>query len=300
MPDGTICRKGPGCRLHDPAVKHAVSDDISKQLDKARKAASDKDKQLPFPEGNKRTGLNTSNPDWADDLYNQSFKLEEEIKYDYLTSIGWYRSGGARQINSLLRGGREGHAKAVLHERVGKATEEFIDSSYKTTKRHIEEMDQSLKHAKTFKEPLLVYRASLVGEEIPKGVSVLQYAKDKYTVGSEFVEKNYSSTSADPDCMTLFGRKRAKAKGKHIVFEIVAKKGLPVLPERPKSDPHPSKARQGDIQSYEKEVILDRGSKFRVVGVKNVVFKSSHGDNRYSWDTPDQVTFPVVQVEQIL
>jgi hypothetical protein len=300
MPDGSICRKGPGCRLHDPAGKSTVSNDVSKQLDKARKAVEAKDKKLPFPEGNKRVGLNTSNPDWAESLYEKSIKLEDEIKYPYLGTVSWYRSGGSKQINSLLRTGREGHAQAVQYEYGGNAKDESIKNAYEATERHIKQIDEGFKHAVTFDEPVLVYRSSIIYRDIPEGMTPLEYAKNKYTPGKEIIEHSYVSTSADPDCMTLYGRKRIKAKGKNIVFEIAVKKGLPVLPEKSKSDPHPTRPSPGDIQSYEREILLDRGTKFRVIGVKNVTFKSSHGNNRYSWDTPDSVTFPVVQLEQIV
>jgi hypothetical protein len=307
MPDGTICRTGPGCKRHGGATTVTLQNDIGKRLETARKAVKERDKSLPFPEGTKRVGLNKTDPDWALDLHNQSQEIDDSLDVSSANGLGWYRMGGYIATNAFLRGGKEAHDKAVLKDMGSSSSsvsEEYLKSSYERTVRHVEQVDQVFKdHQKTFDTPMPVYRAIRVEEEIPEGVSTLQYIKDKYKPGSEVVENSYVSTSADSDYMAFFGRKRVKAKGTHIVYEIIAKKGLPIFQRGYGATP--SRPSDGDIQSFEREILLERGSKFRVVGVKNASFEHSYsqenqGLGSYVRDCPKKVTFPVVQLEQIV
>jgi hypothetical protein len=304
MADGTICRTGPSCKRHNFAQNNSLTSRISQQLVQARKAVSEKNQSLPFPEGNKRVGKNISDPDWAKKLYIESNEIETKLTDQESGSLGWYRMGGYGQVNALLRNGREGHRKTYEKEfNRPNASNKEVEEYYDNVKNHVKNIDQALKHERTFNEPTLVYRGVRIEEQIPEGTTVLQYVKNKYKVGDTITEKGYVSTSADSDYMSFFGRKRVKAKGPHVVYEIIAKKGLPVFEANRTSKPY--QPQDGNIQTFEREILLNRDSKFRVVGVKNVSFQHSYDEHLRGWgsfvnDCPNKVSYPVVQLEQII
>ena len=223
MPDGTVCRTGPGCKRHSPSSS-SLKKTITEQLNIARKAVKEKDKVLPFPTGNKRLGLNESNPDWALDLYNQSETIENTLDDETSNSLRWYRMSGYVQLNGYLRGGREGHEKALREVLTEDLPSDYVNKDYENVKEHVERIDTVFEKVEPFDKPVVVYRAVKVEDKIPDGMSALQYAKDKFTVGSTVTENGYVSTSADSDYMSFYGRRRVKVKGQHIVYEIIAKK----------------------------------------------------------------------------
>lgn len=303
MPDGTICRTGPGCKRHGGANNSSsLTSTVEKQLNAARKAVSEKVKSLPFPEGSSRKGKNTSDPEWALNLYEQSREIEDNMELDAARALSWYKISGYKQLNGYLRGGREGHKKAYISMHNERAPQEHIDEDYKSIQRMSSSLDKAFDHEVDLPEGTLLYRSIKIDDQIPEGMSPLAYLKEKYAVGNIIQDDAYISTSADPDYMTFFGRKRIKAKGQHMAFEIVAKRGLPVFDEGFGEKAH--HLNDGSIQSFEREILLNRGTKFRIVGVKNVTFASSYPEHlgRYGstlYHCPKKVTLPVIQLEQI-
>lgn len=302
MADGTICRTGPHCKRHGNLTSAST---VQQQLVAARKVVTEKIKTLPLPEGTTRSSQNTTNPDWAKPLYEQSRKVEETLTDRQAQVLYHYRMAGSRRINAYLRGGQEGHKTIYVkdHGTSGYVpTQESIDEDYVSTQKISAELDEILSHETPLPQGTVLYRAIKIDDTIPDNMTALQFLKNKFKIGDVYEDKAHMSTSADPDYMTFFGRKRIKAKGKHMVFEIVAKKGLPIFEENYSKEPHTPK--DGSIQTFEREVLLNRNHKYRVVGVKNVTFAHAYPESLRGWgssvnELPSKASYPVVQLEQL-
>lgn len=320
MPDGTVCRSGPNCRRHG---KQSLAASIQTQIVEAKRQAQtvSSTKASLFPEGKKRSGLNGSKPNWANELFDQSMEVEDIMDAQDNTAVPHYRGTIAKDLNAYLRGGLQGF-KDRLNKKDDYDPEVVAQNDATDWTRTVqrfdeltEEIDAWFEHEKTWDEPKLLYRAISFYNNDLGGKTLLQYANETFKPGAVIEDKAFVSTSADPDFMLFFGRRGWYKKQQHIVFEIAAKKGLPVLDTRNgrySRDPEKrSQPTDGDLQSFEREVLLKRGTKFRVVGVKNLNFEHTYNEydgddgwgnlriNRSVYALPKKKTYTVVQLEQI-
>lgn len=297
LPDGSRCYSGPNCRRHFGNV----ADSVLGQL----KHAQVKVEQIKaglFPKGSKRLGLNTDDPDWASEWYDLSREIESGFDVTEKNAIKGYAMGSYISVNALLRKGWDGMADAVRKDLNGsRVSDETITEYGNRAESIINSLDRIFKRNEVaFNEPVVVYRAIHVSN-VQDGETVLDSVKRTHKIGDVLEDKGFVSTSLDSDYMTFFGRKRNKERYGHpVVYEILAKRGLPVLEES--FGEQPARVESGSIQSFEREVLLNRGSKFKVVGVKQVTFQHSYTSDTLRSnhsDLPKRLTVPVVQVVQI-
>lgn len=305
MPDGSRCYSGPNCSRHS-AAGSSVAEVVGKQLKEAKQAVkrATGSTGVVFPAGGKRVGSNTVNPGWAESLYKQSRLLEETIEGEEkgLYDAVWAYTGvGYKRINAYLHNGEDFMREQYSKEFSALISAESVESMVERTREDIAAMGRAFQHEVVFDEPLTLYRAASFvvpqGDD-EKGGSLLDQVKATYKVGSVVERAGYSSASADPDCMLFYAREKHGAIPTRIVFEIVAKRGLPIL-AKGRGDT-PWVPREGDIQSFEREVLLNRDSKFRVVNVRSVTFEHSFtSEGPSTGGIPSRFRFPVIQVEQL-
>lgn len=117
---------------------------------------------------------------------------------------------------------------------------------------------------------------------------------DSLKVGDVIEEKSYLSTTADSDCMLYLNHPGHKDRGsKVVVYEILSKEGLPIY-----------NAEGYSFSREEREVLLNRGSKFKVAGVVERTFESSYesgfnANPQFASHALKRGRFTVVQLEHI-
>lgn len=303
LSDGSKCYSGPDCRRHGGQSSSApvsLLESIEAKLGVARREAGS-----VFPTGRTRVGLNGSDPEWALGFYELAEGVKETIPKDVYNAVRTYQMTSAGDMNRLLRGGVDAIRNRLAYVYGDKLTDENVADEVEHLERYTARMDEVFEHEVVFDEPLIVYRAASFTHGGTG--SVLENVKEHFKPGDEFVEDAFVSTSLDSDYMSFYGRSRVKKKGPQVVFEVVARRGLPLTPLRVTRPGAPltSVPTPGSIQSFEREVLLNRGSKFRVVGVKNVTFEHSYpkellANSMHTGGLPKKATFPVVQVEQVI
>lgn len=296
LPDGSRCYSGSSCKRHGGNV----ADMIANQLKVLKKKTATVEAS-EFPVGSLRTGLNGTSPDWAEPLYDASRAVEKGLSKEMQNSLRSYAMGSYVSVNSLLREGNEGMEKEVRDDfKHSTVSDELLEEYRIRAEKITQDLDRAFaEHEVSFAEPIVLYRAVHVN---PQGKTPLQHIKSSHKIGDIVEDSGFVSTSADSDYMSFFGRNRVKKHGAVVVYEILAKKGLPIFRETLKEEEGRSRIEQGNIQSYEREVLLNRGSKFKVVNVKNVTFEHSYNnkDLGYSYgDLPKKMTVPVIQVIQL-
>lgn len=301
------CHTGSTCRLHG---SHNALNTVAQQIATVKKQQKETltQKQNLFPQGNLRRKENLTQDEFKE-LYDISRQIEDHAEnnnYYLYDSIRKYVGTSYIYYNPYLREGVEGLRKALMKEQRGREVKENTLNSYvdmcEEAKNEMDECFQT--YEQTFKEPKLLYRAINITDDKNPDETPLAYVKRTYQPGAIIEDSAYVSTTNDPDYMTFFKRRPRSGKPKkhNIVFEIVATKGLPVF-EKSYSKENPHHIQKSSIQSYEREVLLNRNTKFRVVGVKNVTFEHSYNKGYglgFFSDVPDKATFPVVQLEQIV
>ena len=102
--------------------------------------------------------------------------------------------------------------------------------------------------------PRTLYRHHIV----PAGWSPREYAEKYFPIGSTISDSAFLSTTEDP--AYIAGHFAARKGSNYVVYQIVSRKGVSVVRDE--------KERHGSVQSFEKERLLPRDSRFRVVGHK--------------------------------
>lgn len=231
--------------------------------------------QTAFPEGNVRIGLNTINPDWAEELYLATTQVQA-AETDRFEAVISYRIFSYQKMNASLR-----KSEPSMERNSSVQDIDYLFANYHTK----------------FPEGKMLYRAIELPYSAAETMTPNKYAKSVYSVGDEFQDLGFVSTSADSDFMLKFAAPRY-AKRPHIVYEILAHKGLPILEAGDQKIPY----RTGglNLQGYEKEVLLERGSRFKVVNIKNVMFQHSYDEDIpvEIFGIPRRRTMTVVQVVQ--
>lgn len=200
-----------------------------------------------------------------------SDKLAVSLTEEERSAVYWYTSDGHAIIN------------AYIHKQNGTYDENMGSTgSYKVTKikNAMASMDAVFAKNKLDK-PIVTYRG-LAYQNFPEqredGGSTQEdyarFAKERYPEGSVHTFNNYQSTSIDPSKATSFA-------SSEVVMEIKAKSSIAL----------------GSISSWEseKEILINRNTKFKVVAVKENVPYDARGGFGKRTERP----FTVIQLEEI-
>lgn len=296
MPDGTVCHTGPNCKRHGNKNMTLLAQ-VNNQIEQAKqKVPNFTNMNELFPKFKTRKGLNTSNPGWAEEFYQETVILKQNLTSFNHDTITKYRGMSFKYVNAFLRDGVEGLKTA--EDGV------FFNGKSKEITRiqnFIKNMDDCFKYEKTWVKPRLVYRAVSLENEHLTDQTVTEFVKSKHPIGSVIEDKAYMSVSADPDFMVYYGSKARKHHKPYVVYEILSKKGLPIA-AKPTGD---------SLQNYEREILINRDTKFKVVNIQDsITFIHTHDKtrrddwghiniSRYVMNLPAKANFTVIQLEQI-
>jgi len=169
------------------------------------------------------------------------------------------------------------------------------------TKRSAHVMDSAFKKTPPVEEPRKLYRYF----RVPAGVTPVEYMERYFATGEGFKDHAFMSTSADPEFIMAHLRNKngGKQNKKYVVMEILTKQGGSLQDSE--------ETQVGHLQSMEKEVLLPRNMRFRVVGVrKSQRFEFAEdrmdlGDQYGIWEgceKGERLNFPMVQLvdEQLI
>lgn len=151
------------------------------------------------------------------------------------------------------------------HQRVGKG------AYSRSMRESVLTLDAALENAPRLSEPTVVYRGV---EAWGESQSPREWAESMFAVDSNVVLPSYSSTSADPVVAVSFGGIRP------VIFEIVSTQGSYV-------DTFSHFGGEADLDNGEKEIILPRNSRFKVVGIDEgrIAMEFPDGESEVSEDT---------------
>jgi len=243
-----------------------------------------------------RRGLNGFDPETKSKRENfmRESRLNELGLSDKVFSVvKWYQGTSYQFVNSWLRKGRDGLAEYMREEFLSGTfgDEEKFEAELKAyverAEKAVKEMDEALRQgARTATNKRVLYRA--IGVK-PDEVSTFA---ERYKIGEEIEEPSYLSSSEDSDVMLLHESVRNKKYKETVVFEILTNKGTAVG----QSDGY-------HVSGFEKEVLLPRSMKFRVVGIGESTFESTYSGGRPQFtvyrDVPKRKRFKIVQLEEI-
>lgn len=296
MPDGTTCYSGANCKKHG-FLTHlkAKIDNLSTTNENPQPKISNPSRQphATLQDTNYvRKGLNTPN---EESPLLQQLNYEGVTRRNTLTDeenglLGWYSSLGYEGVNLYNRDGEQGiinyvnsFREGTFHDKketITKYMEKYVD----TTKK----LDAILrKSGRRNRNRRILYRSVT----IPENSTPQEYAATHYSVGSTVTDNGYASTSVDPDTMLLFNTHKEDRK---IVFEILTSKGTAI--HHPKRSPIPA-------LNVEREVLLPRQMKYKVINVITARYTSSYPngrpENENYTEAKAQADYTVVQLEEI-
>lgn len=331
MPDGSVCWTGATCRRHgsyftkNPFKKLAQVKELNKEPETLREKFESeylehinqiyghiydtllKTGELKYEEEsfqnsrNVRRGLNGDNKTKLNQLDGEAIQVRMEITKEEKDTLSHYQSS-YEFVNAYLRNGREGINSLTYLQRSSPhptkpntVSDETLDRYEKMAKERITKLDNTLKvHARKNTNNQILYRAFFLTEEA--GTSHLtpeQYVDTHYPIGKTIEDKGYMSTTNDSDYMLQYNPHLYE---KQIVFEIKTNKGT-VL--------HNPAESSGSIGSNERETLLPRGMKYKVVNVTKAKYQTTYSDTeiekvrRKNPKTQKQQTFTIVQLEEI-
>lgn len=170
--------------------------------------------------------------------FDEAEHYRESLSKDEIRTLWNYMSAGYESCNSVLRGtGVDPWGKPL--------TEQQEEWGHTLTAR----LDQMFESAPKM-EPRVLYRAHSTN-----GRPLKEYL-DAVMANGEFSDVAFMSTSQDPEYPLLHCAEHSDK----FMIELVSSEGIPVQDDDAPQHRH--------IQSYETEVLLPRGKKFRVVGVE--------------------------------
>lgn len=306
LPDGSKCYSGPNCRKHSLSIKpvsSSVGDSILEELNKQRQKAAEQTKQQVnlFPKGAKRVGQNIVNPDWSQPFYDMTQQLHEKLTLDEVNALSRYQITSSITLNAYLRGGVDSMKKELqAHSSENREPEQWqVDEYVERNEKMTKVLDSIFaQHAVKFDEPQVMWRS--VNIHPTDGSTIMEHVEKMYQTGGMFTDKGFMSATVDSDYMLFSARKRVVEKhGQPVVFEILAKEALPAH-SIPGWGEQPNRIREGNIQSYEREMLLARDSKFKIMNVKKVTFEHSYSlKNQGTYKLPKKMTVPVIQMVQV-
>ena len=292
----TICRTGPGCRLHSPAQSIL-------QVTKTRNIQT---LNQFFPQ----TKTREPNPEsFYAKFYTLSRDIEKLANQQLEKTTGhhpsYYTRSGYEIINAYLREGEQGfNTQYAKYANLDPNRTHDYTKPLQEVKQDIQIMDEWFnRYQQKFDKPVLTYRAIDLTNKLGDKETLYDYAKRTYTPGLEINDKAYVSTSIDPAFMTFFKKPNKKTQ-KHVVFEILTHTGLPMFNNNYlNNDTAHEIGRYSSLQDFEREILLNRDTKFMVVGVKNVSFTHNYPQvatigNHNLRGIPQTASYPVVQLIQ--
>lgn len=322
MADGTVCRTGPNCKRHPTGVVSSGMNSFMAALkNKITKPTDDEIPETSYTtvgiadetlstaktlrgvnayyvgrvnegDGNYEE-VQASKPAILRQLDDESKDFKETMPEELRDSILHYISS-YEPVNHYLREGKSG-IQHYLKTGFGNPELMFPDmeasvASYvETTSGRVEKMDEAFA---TYKRPENNVRRLFRSELVPEGVSTEQYLA-KFVPDSTVENKSYTSTSVDPDYMLVMNSPHVNKK-RIVVFEMLSREGIPVH----RHDDFP-----GAPSFAEREVLLDRGTKFKVKNVVSRKFFSSYPDKKpagpHGEDGIPSAEYIVVQMEQV-
>lgn len=293
MPDGTVCYSGPTCK------RHGLIATLNKQILEAKKNPSPKAIEASiFPLARSiRRGLNSSDNSQLKALDAEAEAFYAVVDEEESDAIKGYTMNHYSPINSYLRDGDEGLAGSIRSDSHREPRDGEIAHLRSFAENWIPKLDSAFsKHVSLEKKARVLYKAFRVRPPhsgIPTTAKDVQaYIADNYKVGEIITNKAYNSTSADSDYMLAFCRRR---NSEVIVHEIVTSSGIPI---------HRSEEGNMDnITDAEREILLPRNMKLKVVNITRGTYESSYPEGRPSGlffsSVPKRKTFTVIQMIEI-
>lgn len=336
MPDGTLCWSGPNCKRHSIAATKAekqqllalkvgslISSDkrdklkretnpmmkeIENRLQKAYLKVYESltsqipeiidDEQLPNMRSVRR-GLNGDGNLQKTILDYEGLAFRCDLTEDDKKTIGYYIGSSHQYLNAYLRDGRDGLRNVTYLKGwdTSVVPEETVEQYVALAEENIQHTDRLFAtNSRLFNHKRVLYRSVLFLNNKRNGETLEQYVAKTYPVGATVESKAYESTSADSDLMLAY-QPSPKDLADEVVFEILTNKGL-VLHDPASNGTH--------ISHSEREVLLPRGMKYRVVNSGMVTFETTYPTGRPQASTfrnqeiPKKTRKLVVQLEEIL
>jgi hypothetical protein len=261
---------GRRCPQHTDPVKHAAYNARRRELYAAKKVKPVEEFAYTFPPldvirreasaeewqaycEDRNNFSNIINPGWDAEDSKWSDKRWDSAKWKpekaKLDAVLFYTDDGFPEVRSYLEG---------LNDPVAFHSDEYYE-------KVVRNLDLVVSKAKPPEQPRRLYRGLSMPKEL-EGEQVDQWIDERFPVNGIISQKNYMSTSLSPESAVDFSNVDSGdyREGKAVVFEIMSKQGAPI----------------GDGVSYhqnsEREVLMPRNARFKVVGVhKKVVFNST-------------------------
>ena len=331
MPDGSVCWTGSSCRRHgayftkNPLKKLAQTKELNKEpqtpkekfeaeyrnhinkiyshiYDNLLKTGELKYEEEDFQNSrNIRRGLNGDDKTKLNQLDGEAIQVRMEMTQEEKDTLSHYQSS-YEFVNAYLRNGREGINSLTYLQRSSPhptkpntVSDETLDRYEEMAKERILKLDDTLTiHSRKNTNNQILYRAFFLTEEA--GTSHLtpqEYVETHYPIGKTIEDKGYMSTTNDSDYMLNYNPHLYE---KQIVFEIKTSKGT-VL--------HNPAESSGSIGASERETLLPRGMKYKVINITKAKYQTTYNDEdiqkakRRNSKIQKQQMFTVVQLEEI-
>jgi len=215
------------------------------------------------------------------------------LSEDEKMSIRTYCGHSYGNINAYNRAGREG-VKHYLETNYDQAfsplLEETIDTYVGYAERDIGHLDRIFdRYKRPNSNNRVLHRVVNIPKEERTNYDAKTYVDAKYKIGDTITEPSYMSTTADSDYVLSFGGHEPQNV---IVYEILTNKGIPI---------HDPSTFKGSVEQAEREVLLNRGSKFKIVNITEANYKSTYpegkptGHSAYHYAIP-QHRYTVIQM----
>jgi len=176
-------------------------------------------------------------------------KKEERAENDYRETPGYYERIANDLRGTNFRG--DNHAKAV------KLKKGEVQATIKS-------IDAAIAKQEPLKDDIVVYRGFRLAGVDQNDREMSEAVRAKFVADNgELMDRSFVSTSLDPEMARVFARSGA-------VLRIRIPKGSRVLPVSPSKDL--------DLAGSEREVLLGRGSRIRLIRSHTGKIKNSEGD----------------------
>lgn len=303
LPDGSKCYSGPDCKRHGNR-KFLSSSQVSllkewgvnlpgsmlAPLETLLPSMRTVREGINGPEDERLTGLSRA----REEFMRTGFSVEEE------NVMEWYTFLGYKIINPYLRGEEAMRKEALRYpedfrgipeDKKEEYVQEKIAEFNRMAPQRVEQLDAVFDRLPATREPRVLYRGYYVREAKNEN-QLRDFVTGAFKPGDVFVEDGYLSTSYDSDLMLSMAESRKKHY-KMFVMEIVTKRNGLLL----------HKDEETGVQGSEREILLPRGMKFKVVNVGKAPYRSTY---EYGYDPNFRVYNPtapkkmtVVQLAEI-
>ncbi len=242
-----------------------------------------------------RRGLNNpEHPETLDQLTAEHEQQWAKLNDEEISEVEGYTFMNYEFTNAFLRGITP-HNTLIMRQEDEKGLRDYYKDDPVALKNALTELDRdyertNMRSAESVAnidsafsklpkqiKPRVVYRVHRVrGTETQDDLN--DYISNNYKVGQIITEKAYTSTSLDSDFILAYIKNRPEQE--MIIYEIVAKQpGLVLHQQRGKS------ASQIPAH-YEREILLNRNSKFQIVNVTEGTYETTYPDG-----VPDHPNF---------